>query len=78
MSNPVGTRRGGYRGTSATARFGAQLVALVTPSTRARVKKMADSTKLSQAKIMRAIIAAGIEHVEKGLAEGSISADTLV
>ncbi len=70
--------RGGYRGTAAQARFTAQLVALDTPKTRDRVKAMADQHRISQAKILRAIVAAGIDHVETGLSSGTLSPDALV
>ena len=69
--------RGGYRGTPAQARFTAQLVALDTPRTRDRVRAMAVRHQLSQAKILRAIVAAGIDHVETGLASGTLHPDAL-
>lgn len=70
--------RGGYRGTPARARFTAQLVALDTPAMRDRVHKMAADHRVSQAKIMRAILAAGIAQVEDGLRSGELLAETLV
>lgn len=69
--------RGGYRGTEAQARFTSQLVGLVTPATRARVIALTRTHRISQAKVLRAIIAAGIDTVEAELASGRVSADTM-
>lgn len=74
---PPAPPRGGYRGTVGAARFTAQLVALVTPAMRRRVIDLASANHVSQAKIMRAVITAGIEHVEGGLKSGAITAETL-
>ena len=68
---------GGYRGTTGAARFTKQLVALVLPSYRSRIMYLAEKHRVSQAKIMRAVIEAGLGPVEVGLADGTINADTL-
>jgi hypothetical protein len=65
--------RGGFRGTTAKARFTAQLVALCEPDRRDRVLDLAETHGVSQAKIMRAVIDAGLGAVEAGLADGSLS-----
>ena len=68
---------GGYRGGTARARFRAQLVGLVTPETRNRVVYLARRHEISQAKILRAIIGAGLAQVEADFASGKLTADTL-
>ncbi len=69
--------RGGFRGTTATARFTAQLVALCEPDRRDRVLSLAETHGVSQAKIMRAVIDAGLGRVEEGLRDGTLSAATM-
>lgn len=70
--------RGGYRGTAATARFTEQLVWLDTRATKARVVALAEQYHRSQATILRAVATAGLDALERGLADGSIDPDTLV
>lgn len=69
--------RGGFRGATAEARFTAQLVALVEPDRRDRVVAMATHHKVSQAKILRAVIDGGLAAVEAGLADGSLDATAM-
>lgn len=70
--------RGGYRGTEAIARFTAQLVWLDTPETKKRVKTLAERYRISQARVLRAVAVDGLSALERGLADGSIRAETLV
>ena len=70
--------RGGYRGTEATARFTQQLVWLDTPETKDRVMTLARRYRLSQARVLRAVSVDGLAALERGLADGSIKAASLV
>jgi hypothetical protein len=70
--------RGGYRGTEATARYTAQLVWLDTPEVKKRVVHLARRYRISQARVLRAVGIDGLAALERGLADGSIKAETLV
>lgn len=59
------TRRGGRRPTFKRARFTAQLVTLVEPADRDRVDALCERHALSQAEVMRDILAAGLPTVEE-------------
>jgi hypothetical protein len=77
-SNSVEAPRGGYRGTSATARFTQQLVWLDTPETKRRITTLATRHRRAQAVILRAVSKNGLAALEQGLADGTIDPDTLV
>jgi len=68
---------GGYRGTNATARFTAQLVALVLPDRKERVVALTRTHRMSQARVMRAVIDHGLACVEDGLRDGTIDPEQM-
>lgn len=70
--------RGGYRGTQAQAQFTAQLVWLDRPEMKDRVIALAQNHRVSQSRILRAAMVAGLDALERGLGDGSIKAESLV
>jgi len=72
-----GGARGGRRPSPAEAIFTEQVVVQVTPAIRERIDTMTTTHGVSMAKIVRAIVWAGIDDIEKRLGDGTLSAGQL-
>lgn len=69
--------RGGRRATTGQPRFTAQIVGLVEPDIKSRIEALGGDFGLSQAQVIRAIIARGLGTVERGLRSGTITPGSL-